>query len=37
MINNQTKCGIIFEEIAIRAGGDERLIMSGLNDVNNSV
>ena len=26
MTNNQTKCGIIYEKIAIREGHDERMI-----------
>ena len=26
MKNNQTKCGIIYEKIAMRAGDDERVI-----------
>ena len=26
MIHNQTKCGIIYEKIAMRAGNDERMI-----------
>ena len=26
MTNNQTKCGIIYEKIAMRAEGDERMI-----------
>ena len=26
MTNNQTKCGIIYEKIAIREGDDERMI-----------
>ena len=30
MTNNQTKCGIIYEKIAMREGDDERMIKSGL-------
>ena len=30
MTNNQTKCGSIYEKIAMRAGDDERMIMGGL-------
>ena len=30
MTNNQTKCGITYEKIAMRADDDERMIMSGL-------
>ena len=26
MTNNQTKCGIIYKKIAMRAGDDERMI-----------
>ena len=26
MTNNQTKCGIIYEKIVMRAGDDERII-----------
>ena len=26
MTNNQTKCGIIYEKIVMRAGDDERMI-----------
>ena len=26
MTNNQTKCGIIYEKITMRAGDDERMI-----------
>ena len=32
MANNQTKCGIIYEKIAMRPGDDERMIMSGLRE-----
>ena len=30
MTNNQTKCGIIYEKIAMREGDDEQMIKSGL-------
>ena len=30
MTNNQTKCSIIYEKIAMREGDDEQMIMSGL-------
>ena len=29
MQNNQTNCGIIYEKIAMRAGDNERIIISG--------
>ena len=29
MPNNQRKCGIIYEKIAMRAGDNERIIISG--------
>ena len=32
MTNNQTKCGIIYGKIAMRADDDERMIMSGLTE-----
>ena len=31
MANNQLKCGITYEKIAMRAGDDERIIMNGLH------
>ena len=30
MTNYQTKCSIVYEKSAMRAGDDERMIMSGL-------